>query len=63
MSSIRFAKPSILAEVHDLVEQGKIRPVIDKRYPLAATANAHRYVESGRKRGNVVVEIAEADAH
>ncbi len=41
----------------DLVEAGAIRAVIDRRYPLAETAEAHRYVDSGRKRGNVVIAV------
>lgn len=64
-----FYKPRIVAGVgsekrvdleiiRDLAEQGKLRPVIDRTYPLAQIAEAHRYVEAGHKRGNVVVTMS-----
>lgn len=50
-----------LGEVKALIEDGALRTVIDRRYALDAVAEAHRYVESGHKRGNVVLEIPHAD--
>lgn len=47
-----------LAVLADLVETGAIRPVIERTYPLASTAEAVRHVESGRARGKVVISVA-----
>ncbi len=46
-----------LVFLNELLATGKIKPVIDRRYPLEQTAEAHRYVDSGRKRGSVVITI------
>ena len=42
-----------------LLESGEFKPVIDRRYPLDEIVEAYRYVETGRKIGNVVITIAE----
>jgi NADPH:quinone reductase-like Zn-dependent oxidoreductase len=51
------ARAEDLTFLAELARDGHFRPVIDRRYPFAQIADAHRYVDTGRKKGNVVITL------
>lgn len=58
IGGVAIERKQDLVFLKTLIEQGQMKPVIDRTYPLGQTADAHRYVEQGQKKGHVIITVA-----
>ncbi|TDC56682.1 NAD(P)-dependent alcohol dehydrogenase [Jiangella ureilytica] len=54
---VPLQRREMIEELRALLADGRFRPVVDRHYPLAEIAEAHRYVDTGTKVGNVVIDV------
>jgi NADPH:quinone reductase-like Zn-dependent oxidoreductase len=62
LTGVALGDPRLTNDVRELARQGALRAVIARRFPLARTAEAHAFFESGRPHGSVVIDVVDTTA-
>ncbi|MCB9749104.1 MAG: NAD(P)-dependent alcohol dehydrogenase [Myxococcales bacterium] len=57
IAGVAFGSQALTEDVRELAQRGALRPVLDRTFPFAQLAEAHRHVETGRPAGSVIVEL------
>ena len=57
IAGMALGRPEDLRLLAELAEEGEFLPVIDRRYPLEEIVEAHRYADTGRKKGSLVISL------
>ena len=63
VKSMTSEKQTLLKEINEIVKTGNLKTIIDKEFPFSEIVQAHEYIDTGHKVGNVVLSIKQGHHH